>query len=143
MNNLKVGNTYTNRCDDKEVTCTVKALEGDRVTVHVSNSDMTYVMHREIFGDTMHHLGFTLRDDRPALYRIYYINNSFYADIEYEYINEAIRAGKEAGFEFAIHLGDMVCCAWSPLSGLRFYSEYQRYAQDQLEALNRAEGAIE
>ena len=143
MNNLQVSQIYTNHCDGLQVTCTIKALEGDRVTVHVSGSDATYTVHREIFEDTMRALGFSLQSDEPTLYRVFYINHLYYSDTSYEFINQAIAAGKQAGFEFRVDLGDMACCAWDPITGLRFFGEYQSWKMDQEKELARVEGSYD
>ena len=202
---LSKGDIYINSCNDLQVICTIGAIEGNYVVVHVSNSNMYYKVHQDIFEDTMRALGFTLQpnsqqityekvnntfyrvhnhdmqigelcfllagglfnrdrwvyspdsggwrrdfdtieqtkdfiEGKTLAYRIYFYNSQTYHEQKFEYINQAIKAGKEVGWNFQIELGEMICCAWDSITGLRFYSEYQRWAQDQVYKLAQVSG---
>jgi hypothetical protein len=160
---LSKGDIYTNECDGKQISYTVKAVKDSFVVVYSSNLDREYILSQVVFEDTMRVLGFTLQPNKLGeftivkealsfiegesdmslpLYRIYYINHNYYSPVDYETCNQAIRAGKEAGMEFRVELGDMVCCAWSPIGGLRFFAEYQYWAQNQVYKLAQVAGEV-
>lgn len=167
ISNLEVGMVYTNQCDGQQLTYTIKAIEGANVVVYSSNLDRSYTLNQVIFEDTMRALGFSLTlpnptipsvtianpvitnpsspspDDSILRYKIFYVNHLYHSDSEFEFINQAIQFGKETGMEFRVELGDMICCAWDAITGLRFYSEYQAWKRDQEVALSRMEGSIE
>lgn len=138
---MNIGDTYHNTCNDQPSTWTIEAMEDGKVTVYSPQSDGRYTISQVIFEDTMRVLGFTLQTDEPAKYRIYFINFNAYHELEFDYINRAIEAGKLTGWEFRVELGSMICCAWDAITGLRFYGEYQLWKRDQEMMLGKMEGS--
>lgn len=138
--NFTINQTFTLTTDDQQqLTYTVKDIdESGRLLVHSSLLERAYFVSREAFADFLRVIG-TI--DFNNLYRIYYINFGYYSTTEYQTFDMAVNAGKNAGFEFRVELGGMVCATWSPLGGLRVMTEYQQWAQDQQYMLSKVEGS--
>ncbi len=58
------------------------------------------------------------------MYQVNVINFGYVLDGRFATFNEAVAAGKKAGFEFAVQIvGGNVIAGWSPITGLRMVSE--------------------
>lgn len=134
--------TFTLTTDDsQELTYTIKDI-GDtgKLLVHSSLLEVAYFVSPEAFEDFLKMIGY---EEGPAKYRVYYINHQYYSEVDFDFINRAIEAGKQAGFEFRVELGSMICCAWDAITGLRFYAEYQLWKRNQEIMLGKVEGSYE
>ena len=61
------------------------------------------------------------------MFRVFHINFGNYADGEHGTVEEALEAGKRAGFEFSVRGGpvrmDRVVATWSPLYGTKRFDQ--------------------
>lgn len=55
------------------------------------------------------------------MYRIYFINQFSFMGREFDSLESALKAGKETGFEFSVHIGDRIAASWSMFGGTRRY----------------------
>jgi hypothetical protein len=55
------------------------------------------------------------------MYKIYFINFQYYSNKTADSLAEAIKIGKEAGFEFAVHFNNEIVAAWSVFGGTQYY----------------------
>lgn len=132
--------TFTLVTDDSQkLTYTIKDI-GDtgKLLVHSSLLEKAYFISPEAFEDFLKVIGY---EEASHKYRVYYINHQYYSEVEFDYINRAIEYGKETGMEFRVELGEMICCAWDAITGLRFYAEYQLWKRDQEMMLGKVEGS--
>jgi hypothetical protein len=53
------------------------------------------------------------------MYRVYYINFSYFADGEWQTLEDAVAYVKSKCFQAAIYRGDDMVASWCPLAGLR------------------------
>lgn len=152
---MNKGDIYQVTGDDGQVfTYTILAVDEDSVTFHSQNLGQSVTWPPSMVKRFMEVIGAVLVDytlPNPAAivptftvnkYKVFYINHGYYSTWEHPTLDRAIAAGKHAGFEFRVELGEMVCAHWSVLSGLRVMSEYQRWSQDQQMELARVAGEL-
>ncbi len=65
-----------------------------------------------------------IKQEGHAMYQVNLINFGYALNDRFATFNEAVAAGKKAGFEFAVQIvGGNAIAGWSPITGLRMVSE--------------------
>lgn len=54
--------------------------------------------------------------------QVYFTNFGYYVDRKFASVAHAISYGMQVHFEFAVYVDDVLECAWSPLTGLRWFN---------------------
>lgn len=142
---FKQGQKFSVTSDDNVVftytieDTTFSPSRGNILLVYSSGLDQRNWINVFTFSDFLKKVG-AGEVQPPLKYKVWLINHLYYLQGEFEYLNEAIDYGKKRGFEFRVDLGEMACASWSPLGGLRYFTQYQQWAQNQQEILQQISG---